>query len=64
MKKYPPKKTPADEAMGFVPLTINAPEQNGNAEEGVLFAEVIIPNGKSIKLFRQVPCNYLKELIG
>ena len=63
-KKYQSKAELADKFPGFVPLTITAPQQSLCYEEGVLFAEVIIQNGKSIKLFREVPCSYLKELIG
>jgi transposase-like protein len=62
-KKYHSKAELADKSPGFVPLTINPPDQSLGYEEGVLFAEVIIQNSKSIKLFRQVPCSYLKELI-
>jgi transposase-like protein len=63
-KKYQSKTELADKATGFVPLTISAPAQRENYEESVLFAEVIMENGKSIRLFRQVPGKYLKELIG
>ena len=62
-KNFQSKPELADRSLGFVPLTITAPDKNTSYEEGVLFAEVIIQNGKSIKLFRQVPCSYLKELI-
>ena len=63
-KKYQPKAELADNSRGFVPLTITAPPQGLSYEEGVLFAEVIIQNSKSIKLYQQVPSSYLKELIG
>jgi transposase-like protein len=63
-KKYQSIAQTADNTTGFVPLTISAPAQRENYEESVLFAEVIMENGKSIRLFRQVPGKYLKELIG
>jgi transposase-like protein len=63
-KKYQSKAQTADNTTGFVPLTISSPAQRENFEESVLFAEVIMENGKSIRLFRQVPSKYLKELIG
>ena len=62
-KKFQSKPEFADKSPGFVPLTINAPDKSTGYEEGVLFAEVIIQNGKSIKLFQQMPAAYLKELI-
>jgi len=62
-KKYHHKINLSDKSIGFVPLTISEPEQSGNREECVLFAEVVVENGKSIKLFQQMPAAYLKELI-
>lgn len=63
-KKYQHKINPTDKAIGFVPLTISVSEQSSCDEECVLFAEVIVESGKSIKLFQQMSAAYLKELIG
>jgi transposase-like protein len=63
-KKYQFNAPVEDKTTGFVPLTISTPTQRENYEESVLFAEVIMENGKSIRLFRHVPSKYLKELIG
>lgn len=63
LKKYPSKIEITNTPHGFVPLTVKASAQKEIYEEGVLFAEVSVKDGISIKLFQQVSSSFLKELL-
>ena len=63
LKKYPSKIEVTERPEGFVPLTVKASTSKETYEEAVLFAEVSVKDGISIKLFKQVSSSFLKELI-
>ncbi len=63
LKRFPSKIEVTNTLQGFVPLTVKASAQKETNEEGVLFAEVLVKNGISIKLFQQVSSSFLKELL-
>ena len=62
MNKYQSTSEQVEKPVGFVPLAITGSSVDNSHNQSLLFAEVSIAGGISIRIFEQVSARYLKEL--